>query len=86
MKLSVLDQSTAAKGRGQDDAIRETLALARHCDALGYHRYWLSEHHNSDSIAATVVVLLPVALRRAPDVTADTPNATRHEVVEPIAG
>src|SRR6195256_1882124 len=50
MKLSVLDQSTAALGRSQDTAIRETLELARHCDALGYHRYWVSEHHNSNSI------------------------------------
>ncbi len=50
MRLSVLDQSTASKGRAQDSAIRETLELARHCDALGYHRYWVSEHHNSGSI------------------------------------
>src|SRR3954447_19617034 len=43
MKLSVLDQSTASKGRTEDHAIRETLDLARRCDALGYHRYWVSE-------------------------------------------
>ena len=53
MKLSVLDQSTASKGVGQDTAIRESLTLARHCEALGYHRYWVSEHHNSDSIVGT---------------------------------
>jgi hypothetical protein len=35
VKLSILDQSTAAKGRSQDVAIRETLALARQCEALG---------------------------------------------------
>src|SRR4029077_10729647 len=51
-----------AKGRGQDDAIRETLALARHCDALGYHRYWLSEHHNSDSIVGTAPEILMAAI------------------------
>ena len=62
MRLSVLDQSTAAKGRGQDEAIRETLALARHCDALGYHRYWLSEHHNNDSIVGTAPEVLMAAL------------------------
>jgi luciferase family oxidoreductase group 1 len=62
MKLSVLDQSTAAKGRGQDDAIRETLELARYCDALGYHRYWLSEHHNSDSIVGTAPEVLMAAI------------------------
>jgi luciferase family oxidoreductase group 1 len=58
MKLSVLDQSTAAHGHTQDLAIRETLALARHCEALGYHRYWVSEHHNSDSIVGTAPEVL----------------------------
>src|SRR5438105_14566103 len=62
MRLSVLDQSTAATGRGQDDAIRETLALARHCDALGYHRYWLSEHHNNNSIVGTAPEILMAAI------------------------
>ena len=50
LKLSVLDQSPSAQDRTQDCAIRESLALARHCDALGYHRYWVSEHHDSASI------------------------------------
>jgi luciferase family oxidoreductase group 1 len=62
MKLSVLDQSTAAKGRGQDTAIRESLALARHCEALGYHRYWVSEHHNSESIVGTAPEVLMAAI------------------------
>jgi len=62
MKLSVLDQSTAAKGREQEAAIRETLALARHCDALGYHRYWVSEHHNNDSIVGTAPEVLMAAI------------------------
>ena len=62
LKLSVLDQSTAAHGRSQDHAIRETLALARHCDALGYHRYWVSEHHNSDSIVGTAPEVLMAAI------------------------
>lgn len=62
MKLSVLDQSTAAEGAGQDVAIRETLALARHCEALGYHRYWVSEHHASDSIVGTAPEVLMAAI------------------------
>src|ERR1700741_3269237 len=62
MKLSVLDQSTASKGRRQDIAIRETLELARHCDALGYHRYWVSEHHNSGSIVGTAPEVLMSAI------------------------
>jgi luciferase family oxidoreductase group 1 len=62
MKLSVLDQSTAAQGASQDTAIRETLDLARHCDKLGYHRYWVSEHHNSDSIVGTAPEVLMAAI------------------------
>jgi luciferase family oxidoreductase group 1 len=62
VKLSVLDQSTAAEGASQDVAIRETLALARHCEALGYHRYWLSEHHASDSIVGTAPEVLMAAI------------------------
>jgi luciferase family oxidoreductase group 1 len=62
MRLSVLDQSTASKGRAQDTAIRETLELARHCDALGYHRYWVSEHHNSGSIVGTAPEILIAAI------------------------
>jgi luciferase family oxidoreductase group 1 len=62
MRLSVLDQSTASQGRSQDAAIRETLELARHCDALGYHRYWVSEHHNSNSIVGTAPEVLMAAI------------------------
>ena len=62
MKLSVLDQSTAAQGRSQDAAIRETLDLARHCDALGYHRYWVSEHHSTNSIVGTAPEILMAAI------------------------
>ena len=62
MKLSVLDQSPAAKGAPQSVAIGESLALARHCDALGYHRYWVSEHHNSDSIVGSAPEVLMAAI------------------------
>ncbi len=62
MRLSVLDQSTASEGRSQDVAIRETMALARHCDALGYHRYWVSEHHNSNSIVGSAPEILMASI------------------------
>ena len=62
MKLSVLDQSTSSAGRNQSEAIGETLALARRCDELGYSRYWVSEHHNSDSIVGTAPEVLMAAI------------------------
>jgi luciferase family oxidoreductase group 1 len=65
MKLSVLDQSTATTSRTQADAIRQTLALAQHCEALGYHRFWVSEHHSHPSIVgcAPEVLLAAIAAR-----------------------
>src|SRR3954464_5586002 len=62
MKLSVLDQSPVSRGSTPADAIRESLALARHCDALGYARYWLSEHHNSASIVGSAPEVLMAAI------------------------
>jgi luciferase family oxidoreductase group 1 len=62
MKLSVLDQSTASKDRTEDAAIRETLDLARLCDALGYNRYWVSEHHNTGNIVGTAPEILMAAI------------------------
>ncbi len=62
MRLSVLDQSTVVSGRPADQSIRESLALARHCEALGYHRYWVAEHHNSASIAGSAPEVLIAAI------------------------
>jgi luciferase family oxidoreductase group 1 len=60
--LAILDQSTVASSRGPDEAIRETLALARLADGLGYGRYWLAEHHNSDSHAGSAPEMLVAAI------------------------
>jgi luciferase family oxidoreductase group 1 len=57
-RLSVLDQSPIKAGATPADAIAETLALARLCDGLGYHRYWLAEHHASDGLAGTAPEIL----------------------------
>jgi luciferase family oxidoreductase group 1 len=51
MRLSVLDQSPVISGLGARRAIEETLALARRADELGYHRYWLAEHHAIAALA-----------------------------------
>jgi luciferase family oxidoreductase group 1 len=62
MKWSVLDQSPSSAGSAQDVAIRESIALARLCDELGYERYWVSEHHNSASIVGTAPEILIAAV------------------------
>ncbi len=63
-RLSVLDQSPIAAGTTAADALANTLDLARVADALGYHRYWLAEHHASPSLAgvAPEALIGPVAL------------------------
>jgi len=62
LTLSILDQSTIVNGRGADDAIRETLALASLAEQWGYHRYWLAEHHNSASHAGSAPEILVAAI------------------------
>jgi len=63
-RLSVLDQSPIAEGMTAADAVRNTLDLARTCDALGYDRYWMAEHHASPALAgaAPEALIGPVAL------------------------
>ena len=58
-KLSVLDLSPIIQGGDAGQALRCSLDLARHAEALGYQRYWLAEHHNMPGIAsaATAVAL-----------------------------
>jgi luciferase family oxidoreductase group 1 len=62
LRLSVLDQSTALAGRSPDESIRETIELAKHCEALGYNRFWVSEHHNHESIVGTAPEILVAAI------------------------
>jgi luciferase family oxidoreductase group 1 len=51
--LSVLDQSPVKRGGTPMEAIRETLELAEAVDRLGYHRYWLAEHHATPALACS---------------------------------
>jgi luciferase family oxidoreductase group 1 len=51
LKLSVLDQSPVAEGSTGSQALRNTIDLARLCDQLGYHRYWVAEHHGGPMLA-----------------------------------
>lgn len=62
LKLSVLDQSVARVGHPQDESIRHTLALAEHCEALGYERFWVSEHHSIPAIVGSAPEVLMAAI------------------------
>ncbi|MBV9717199.1 MAG: MsnO8 family LLM class oxidoreductase, partial [Solirubrobacterales bacterium] len=52
MLVSVLDQSPVSEGSTGVDALRNTVDLARLADALGYHRYWVAEHHGGPMLAS----------------------------------
>lgn len=63
MRLSVLDQSPVSEGDTNADALANTLALARRADELGYHRYWVAEHHGGAMAGASPEALIgPIAL------------------------
>ncbi|MBX5468379.1 MAG: LLM class flavin-dependent oxidoreductase [Thermoleophilaceae bacterium] len=60
LRVSVLDQSPIREGATGAVALRETLDLARLADELGYHRYWVAEHHGGPMLAsASPEVLIP---------------------------
>lgn len=63
VSLSVLDLSPIKQGSDAASALRESAELARHCEARGYRRYWMAEHHNMPGIAsaATAVAIGHVA-------------------------
>jgi luciferase family oxidoreductase group 1 len=67
MRLSVLDQSIAVAGRPHEQSIRNTVALARHCEALGYQRFWVSEHHNHPTIVGTAPEIIMAAIAATTD-------------------
>lgn len=59
MKLSVLDLAPVVEGATPREALLNARALAQHAERLGYHRFWMAEHHNMVGIAsaATSVAL-----------------------------
>ena len=62
IRLSVLDQSVSLAGHGEDAALRDSVSLAVHCEALGYDRFWVSEHHSLPTIVGTAPEVLMAAI------------------------
>jgi luciferase family oxidoreductase group 1 len=65
VRLSVLDQSPIAAGTRPAQALANSIDLARQCEALGYHRYWLAEHHASEALAGSAPEILIGAVAAA---------------------
>lgn len=51
--ISMLDLAIVTEGHTSADALRDTTAVARRADELGYKRFWVAEHHNMASVAST---------------------------------
>ena len=58
IKFSVLDLVPILEGHTQQQAMLNTLSLAQHAETLGYTRFWISEHHNMDSLVSSATVVL----------------------------
>ncbi|TDC41136.1 LLM class flavin-dependent oxidoreductase [Micromonospora sp. KC213] len=56
--LSVLDLAPVARGATAGEALRHTTELARRTEELGYHRFWVAEHHNMPAIASSAPAVL----------------------------
>lgn len=51
--LSLLDKSPIEEGATAADALRATVKLARKAEELGYHRFWVAEHHSMPNLASS---------------------------------
>jgi luciferase family oxidoreductase group 1 len=64
-RISVLDRSPVRRGRGNGQALRDTVAFAGDIEALGYHRFWVSEHHGVPGVAGSAPTVLAAAVASA---------------------
>ncbi|MFI5934264.1 MsnO8 family LLM class oxidoreductase [Actinoplanes sp. NPDC051494] len=68
IRLSLLDRSRTRTGETDSAALRGTVARARHAEQLGYHRFWVAEHHGVPGIAGAAPAVLLTAVAGATSV------------------
>ena len=56
--FSVLDLAVISKGKSLGQTFEDSLDLAQLADSIGYTRYWLAEHHNSEAIGSSATSIL----------------------------
>ncbi|MGW0790515.1 MsnO8 family LLM class oxidoreductase [Streptomyces sp. NPDC002911] len=64
-RFSFLDRSRTREGHDHPQALRDTVALAGAVEALGYHRFWVSEHHSVPGVAGSAPTVLAAAVAAA---------------------
>ncbi|MNI51399.1 Limonene 1,2-monooxygenase [compost metagenome] len=57
-KISLLDKSPIAQGETTVSALSATVNLAKRAEALGYHRFWVAEHHGTSELASSAPEVL----------------------------
>ena len=58
LRVGVLDQSPIVEGGDANQAFLNSVQLAQAAERLGYHRYWVAEHHGSESFAGSAPEIL----------------------------
>ncbi|MHC0430326.1 LLM class flavin-dependent oxidoreductase [Streptomyces sp. O3] len=64
-RFSVLDRSRTRQGGDAPQALRDTVRFAQQAEALGYHRFWVSEHHSVPGVAGSAPTVLAAAVAAA---------------------
>ncbi|MFJ6700192.1 MsnO8 family LLM class oxidoreductase [Streptomyces sp. NPDC091272] len=64
-RFSVLDRSRTREGHDGPQALRDSVRLAQQIEALGYHRFWVSEHHSVPGVAGSAPTVLAAAVAAA---------------------
>ncbi|MET8894170.1 LLM class flavin-dependent oxidoreductase [Streptomyces albogriseolus] len=64
-RFSVLDRSRVREGHTAPEALRDTVDLAREAERLGYHRFWVAEHHGVPGVAGSAPTVLAAAVAGA---------------------
>ncbi|MFF9282681.1 LLM class flavin-dependent oxidoreductase [Streptomyces griseosporeus] len=66
-RFSILDRSRIREGHTAAEALRDTVRLAREAERLGFHRFWVSEHHGVPGVAGSAPTVLAAAVAGATD-------------------
>ncbi|MFF9623288.1 LLM class flavin-dependent oxidoreductase [Streptomyces griseosporeus] len=64
-RFSILDRSRVREGHTAAEALRDTVRLAREAERLGFHRFWVSEHHGVPGVAGSAPTVLAAAVAGA---------------------
>ncbi|MEU6131008.1 MsnO8 family LLM class oxidoreductase [Saccharopolyspora sp. NPDC047091] len=65
LRFSVLDRSLVLRGRSPAESLRRTVRFAVEAERLGYHRFWVAEHHGVPGVAGSAPAVLAAAVAGA---------------------